>query len=73
MPRHKARLTEVQRLASQFYRAMPGASPVPSIIGGELDGHPAWGEVEDTDHWQFCYAIAVAIVSNNVSTFVGSD
>jgi hypothetical protein len=40
----------------QLYTTMPGA-PTPSMEGG----YYLWGEVEDTEHWQFCAAIIAAI------------
>ena len=44
-------------IAKDLYNTMPGAPPVPRDRDGVY-----WGEVEDTEHWRFCYRIACAIV-----------
>lgn len=40
----------------RLYRAMPGA-PMPPMVGGNF----MWGDVEGTEHWNFCAEIIAAI------------
>ena len=51
------RTTRVLRLAQDLFLTMPGAPIVPIC-----DGLRMWGEVEGSDHWNFCAMIANAIV-----------
>ena len=47
-------LTSGEREAvERLYRSMPGAPHVPTE-----DGQAMWGEVDNTEHWQFCEQIA---------------
>jgi len=39
---------------------MPGAPVVPRV-----NGCPMWGDVEGNEHWNFCEAIARAIVAQS--------
>jgi hypothetical protein len=45
----------VHEVARRLYQAMPGAERVPH---DDLTGEKMWGEVEDTQHYQFCEQIA---------------
>jgi hypothetical protein len=52
-------MPEVEQMAKDLYRAMPGAPPVP------VDGwDEAWGDVMGNQHWAFCEAIARMILAN---------
>jgi len=45
-------------MAKRLYCNMPGAQ-MPPIFDGEY----AWGEVDATEHWDFCEAIATEILA----------
>ena len=53
----EAKRKAVLQMAQDFYRVMPGAPPVPLTADGWM-----WGEIEHTDHFQFCHLIAERIV-----------
>ena len=50
----------IQEIAQYLYRSMPGALRVP--CNEYTDYREGWGEVEDTEHYQFCEAIAQLLV-----------
>lgn len=41
----------------RLYQTMPGAPPIPF----DPDDGWLWGEVEGTEHWEFCAAIIDAV------------
>lgn len=52
------RADDIITSARQLYRAMPGSASVPYDPSTQ---ETLWGEVENTEHWQFCLAIATQI------------
>jgi len=60
MPYLSAEEHSVQMHARDLYLAMPGAPVVPRV-----NGCPMWGDVEGNEHWNFCEAIARAIVAQS--------
>lgn len=61
----EAQLKRVETITHNLYEAMPGAEPPPSIDLGDGLKTPAWDEVENTQHYEFCHAIAHLIVANS--------
>ena len=57
METHIRNAKGTQELAQRLYASMPGAEQPPSDERGKL-----WGEVEHTEHYQFCEQIAVEII-----------
>lgn len=53
-----ARTDNIIASARQLYSAMPGSASVPYDPSTQ---ETLWGEVENTDHWQFCLTIAMQI------------
>lgn len=59
----------VREMARRLFGMMPGAPFVP--FGPE--GQYAWGEIEHTDHYNFCEQIAREIVRVDVHVHVEAD
>lgn len=49
-------------ITMRLYRSMPGAR-MPPII----DGYYAWGEIDGTDEWAFCAALAEELATLRVA------
>lgn len=56
----RARNDEVHAMARSLYETMPGAPHVPTYQGERM-----WGEVDGTEHWEFCAAIARIIADRS--------
>lgn len=56
----RAHYERVETITHNLYESMPGAPDVPKI-----DGDKMWGDVEHTQHYEFCNTIAHLIVSNS--------
>jgi len=54
-------LARIDTITRNLYETMPGAEPPPMDERGKL-----WGEVESTQHYEFCNSIASLIVTNYV-------
>lgn len=64
-----ARLTDEQQdrvklIERNLYEVMPGAEQPGRVELGDGLGVPAWGDVENTQHYEFCHLIAHLIVAN---------
>jgi len=55
--------------AQDLYLAMPGAPKVPR----DGEGFACWGDIDGTEHWLFCEAIARAIVNTSGRVHVERD
>lgn len=55
-------------IARRLYPQMPGA-PKPTCEQGVL----VWGEIECTEHWQFCQQIAKEIINASGRTYLERD
>ena len=46
------------QMTIRLYRLLPGAE-MPTVV----DGNHAWGDIDETEAWKFCEAIAGEILS----------
>jgi hypothetical protein len=64
----KARAQRIQIMTRYLYDRMPGAEPPPHDDHGKL-----WGEVDGTDHYMFCKAIATLLEKVDAHVHVEAD
>lgn len=58
----------IQIMARYLYDRMPGAAPVPEDENGKL-----WGEVGNSDHYAFCYAVATLVAEADTRVHLDAD
>jgi hypothetical protein len=62
---NRAKEQAVENTARDLYLAMPGARLPPK----DDHGFVMWGDVDGTAEWDFCFAIARAIINASARTF----
>lgn len=66
----REQLERVTRIERNLYEVMPGAEQPGYVSLRDGSEVKAWGDVESTQHYEFCHLIAWLIVSNDTRVHV---